>query len=576
MVLALVVGAGAAWFYRTPLKREFNDWRAERLVTQSKESAAAGDWVSAQRQAMEAHEMAPLLYAPREALFRASLQTKGPYLAAAALSLKSHPDAPDETKLEALSAVVRFAPVQAFPYLYRQLPMALREREETVLIVIDYLLRTDQAAEARQLIEARQAKIPEAASDRRINGKLVTALLREEPAQTQAERLEADRIAHGLVTELDLAPQGTRDDLFLAALEQVASLPLSRVHPDLLPSDAAVWLARHPEAPIPTRLLAERIRLAAQRTDPLGNFNAPMEAHLKSVIQNYRESEPEALCAWLFDLGRTMEILEICDEKQARENAALFWWRFRALERLPTDRLEEALSWLNPAPPTVDPGDRLVAQAAIQVRLGQRPEALKSWEELLFLADADPARYPASKYFPLAVSQGLIDAGARLIVNAASHPGAQLPPSETLTPVLTYLRENGRLEVLQSLTANLLRSEPWNLSWRNNYAYLCFLTGLDTAEALKMAQDLVQTQPDVLTFRTTVALGHLVMGQPAPAVQVLAQPGLNWELASPADHAIRSASLERAGRSIEAAEARKRFALNELPAAERRLLFPRD
>jgi hypothetical protein len=565
--LLAVGGVGTGWFFRHSLKEAFLGWRADGLVRESSTFATAGDWEAAQRQALAAHQLTPLRYRPREAWFQASRHTGPEDLLPAALSVASHPEVPDSIRLEALRAIVEAGHFPAFLHLYRQLPAPLRERDETVLLVTDFLIGSDRSAEARTLIEARQQQIPAAAQDRRLTQRLISALLQPDPSQTEAGQRENTDRAHRLISELAKAPGGTRDAIFRTALTQAASLPLKRMRPDLLPADAAEWLESGPDATDDSRLLAERIRFASE-TEPL------RKDRLDATVARFQSTAPEALAAWLFSLDQTGRILEVCDEARGRERLSLYLWRLRALEQAVPEQPQAVLDWLKTPHAEMNPADVHAARAGMQIRLGQRTEALKSWEEVIVLTDVDPIRYPVPKFYALALSQGLVEVATRLIVNTAAHPGAPLPASEALDPVLAHLQEKGRLQALQSLTASLLQREPGNLVLRNNYAYLCFVTGENREEAVPMAEDLVRADPTILAYRTTLALGYLVSGQPARALEALAVPNLDWNRATPADHAILAATLERNGRTVEAAEEQKKFALSSLSPDERRVLTP--
>jgi len=568
ILLVLAIGAGVAWRFRSEIKRPVAEWRAQGLARESAALGAAGEWAAAERRALAAHQMAPLAYGPREALFRATRNTGSPYLGPAALAVSSHPDAPDPIRIEALDAVIQAGQPQIFLHLYRTLPEAVREQDETVLRVIDFFLLTRQTAQVRALIEARQAR---GMVDRRFTAKLVSALLQSpgtpagsggsegpDPMRDAAE-------AHRLVTELAT----DRDDLFRAALGEVASLPLPRLRPDLLPADAADWLEARENATVEDRLLATRLRLAA---DP----EPAREARVQAAMAQFRETAPETLAAWLFSLDRPDAVLEVIDEARGRQNRELYILRLRALERADRDGkgAEAMLAWLEDPHPEVDRADVLVTQAACHFRLGKKTEALAAWEEVLGLAEVDPSHHPAAKLYLLALSQGQLDLAARLLLQAARRPGppAALPPSGALTPVMAHLQRSGRMEDLRTLTEAMLRREEDNPVLRNNFAYLCFLFGQNVAEALAISEELVARDPDALSFRTTLALGRLTAGQTTAALDALSAPGLDWNLAGPADHAIRAAALERSGRTAEAAEARRQFDPSALTDEERRIL----
>jgi hypothetical protein len=550
-LLLLFAAAGGAWFFRDQWKQPVLDWRANGLVQESADLGQAGDWKTAEMRALAAHQLAPSLLGPRQALFEAATAVNSRYLLPAAHLLFTHPEASTETRIEVLEAILRAGQPALFVFLHQKLDLPTRSRDEVVLLLADFLAQTGNAAQARGVLEDRLRRHP----DRRFTAKLARVLLL--PGWNDAERTRA----HELLAELGSARDV--DSCFRDALAALAPLPLELIQPSLLPPATADWLEALPDATVDDHLLATRLRLAALPP-------AEREPLLTATVQRFQTSAPESLAQWLFGLGRADLVLGLIDEIRGQASPSLFGLRLRAVQTVRGP--EAALAWMDQAPPDVNPTDLLLGKAACLFQLDRRADALGTWDEILHQAEVDPSRTPVAKLYLNAMAQQQLDIAARILLSECRRPGTALPPSGVLVPVMAHLTRSGRLEDLRFLTETLLRREEGNPVLQNNFAYLCFLFDQNRETALGIADGLVEAHPKALPFRTTLAFGHLVDGQPGEAVKVLSSPDLDWSLAGPADHAIRAAALERTGRTAEAAEERKQFDPAQLSDEERKLL----
>lgn len=551
LLLVLTGGGTAVWCFRAEVKSRVRDWRTDALVKESRALGAAGDWKTAEFRALAAHQMAPDLLGPREAFFDAAKVTNSRYLLPAANAVITHPGASPEARIMVLEAMLKGGQPAAFVWMHQKLDEGTRGRDEVILLLADFLIQSHNLSQARQVLEARLRQNP----DHRFTAKLVQVLLL--PGWAEGDRIRAHRLLG------ELAPTRDQNASFREAVSGLAAVPLDLIQPSLLPPQTADWLEGLANATAEDRLLAARLRLAAL---PAGE----REAALAATVQRFRSDQVEPLARWLFSLGRADFVLGLIDETRGQESANLFGLRLRALQTVQGSAA--VLVWLEKAHPEADPIDVFLTRAACQADLDLSADALGSWQEILHLIEIDPARAPFGKIYFNALDQGQLDVATRILLTACHHPETPLPPAASLTPVMIHLQKTDRLKELQSLTETLLRREEANPVLVNNSAYCCFLFGQNREAALSIAAKLVEAQPEALSFRTTLAFGQLVANQPEQALATLSPPSLDWSQASPADLAIRAATLQRNGRTVEAAEVRTRFDAALLSDEERRLL----
>jgi predicted Zn-dependent protease len=124
------------------------------------------------------------------------------------------------------------------------------------------------------------------------------------------------------------------------------------------------------------------------------------------------------------------------------------------------------------------------------------------------------------------------------------------------------------LETLKQMIADLpLQPEP-----KNDWAYLSLLLNTNVDEAWNTAQSLVQANPQVLAYRTTLALWYLRKNDAAGAVAVYEGLQIDWSTAPPSAKLIYAVVLGANGKKDQAAAFVHTLNRSQLRAEERALL----
>ncbi len=105
----------------------------------------------------------------------------------------------------------------------------------------------------------------------------------------------------------------------------------------------------------------------------------------------------------------------------------------------------------------------------------------------------------------------------------------------------------------------------------NDSAYLQLLLGRATPEVEATARRLATKRPELLAYRTTLALCHLVQGQPAAAGAVYDGWTIDWSTAPDRYKVVRLAVLRALGKTRETTELATRLNPQQLRAEELRL-----
>jgi len=346
------------------------------------------------------------------------------------------------------------------------------------------------------------------------------------------------------------------------AFSQLASAPSDVLRPDLLPSDLIAWVETLPDPKPEERLTAAKIEVLRAGDDSAG------DRILQNLIEALGETEPARVAELLEELGRFDLVLTLLDAETAASSERLRDFRIRAL--IEEEGAEAAEQWLAASRPAKSTPADWISTARLRHGLGDRVGTINALREASRLADGDTSENHFLPIYEAALETGQTPMAIRALLSASIHPEGGLPSSSELTPVLARLYEEERIDDLYNLTQTLLRQEPENAALRNREAYLSLVLQDPTGRGLETARQLVEAHPEVLRFRTTLALAMTLQGDYREALEVLPEESARWEFATASDLAIRALALENAGREAAAKQIRQRFDRNELSGPERR------
>ena len=104
------------------------------------------------------------------------------------------------------------------------------------------------------------------------------------------------------------------------------------------------------------------------------------------------------------------------------------------------------------------------------------------------------------------------------------------------------------LETLKQMEIDLpMQPEP-----KNDWAYLNLLLNTHVDEAWETAQSLVQANPQILAYRSTLALGYLRKNDPIGAAKVYEGLQIDWSTAPPSGKLIYALMLGANGKKDQA------------------------
>lgn len=361
----------------------------------------------------------------------------------------------------------------------------------------------------------------------------------------QDPRNEGARLLHGQILawspDREKSEQGARELLqlgqgdnaiALSALQTVAQRP--NLKSDEI-ARAADRLTAHPLAQAADKLAALPLRwlLEPGRRGEL----------IEQAVAQYGGSAPEqriALCRWLLQQGEAARVLAILSAEEARSKQELFLVRLDALASL--GRWEEIQQALETEKPPIQPLYAEVFQARAAKELGQLREANAHWTMALSHALPEPAQNLYLARYAEKVGEPRIAAKAWRQV--ARTPAWALRANLAALPLL---EKDGDTRGLREAVQQLARLAPNDPAPRNDAAYLDLLLQENLKAATATAEQLVREQPEVLAYRTTLALARLRAERVEEARKVYVGVEVEWDEAPPRSQAIRAAVLAATG-----------------------------
>ena len=140
--------------------------------------------------------------------------------------------------------------------------------------------------------------------------------------------------------------------------------------------------------------------------------------------------------------------------------------------------------------------------------------------------------------------------------------------------LIRLVEQKGDTRALRDLMKELIAAFPNDPAPRNDLAYLELLTKENIASAAEAAKTLVASRPEMLAYRTTLALAYLRMNDPKSAHALFRGVEVDWKTAPPSWRAVYAAVLAANGDIKSARQMVNQLPRQQLRAEERALVEP--
>jgi hypothetical protein len=551
--LSIPVFAGVAlYLLREPIAQSTRSLRSQYSLRKAQASSEDADWENAFRQALVARQLNPKSVEPLRLLVGCAFNSRASRTLDYANALFLHPDATNADKLYVLSLIHQVQDYVGFVRLYNLLPKETRQEREFIILRARFLIARNAFDTAKEILEQGIGEV----RDRQYL--LLLASILVQPSSSEAE------MARGQQIIAELAGSDDPDETARTAFQLLGFIEPGRLRPELLGNLGARALGKSPAA-TGEYLAAASFAIAAAKS--------PEEKRriVDRAISEQGGLAPAQLAAWLQRVDPDADVLDFLTKERSSKHPDLFEMRLGALIR--AGKLEEADQWLAEPPPGFGAINIWLARAQLSRVKEEKAAETNAWEQAFQIAQNTADNNEYLRIFDVASKANRPDLATRALLQAPSHPTGILPPAADTVGPMIYLAENDRLEDLRYLTEALVVREPENVHLLNNLIYLNFLLDRQIEASITSVEALIQERPDLLSLRTTHAMGLLVRGDTEAALATLPEDPALWTNASSPDRAIHATALKRAGRVAEAGAVWSQVVESELNKAERRILL---
>lgn len=557
LVFAVLIGGGVtAYFLREPLAAATRTWRSAHNLNRAKEALKDDkQWSQAYEHALVARQLNPSSIEALRVLVDASFRSHSIRTLEYANALFLSADATDADQLMALRIMHEARDHIGFVRLYNLLSDETRQEPDFVTLRARFLISRNAYESARELLEGNLAE------NRDRQHLLLLASLLIQPSSSAADLAKGQE----LIRELSTAENP--DELARAAFRLLGYIDPKKMDAQLL-GDLGRSFSGTANALSSTEFIAAaNLALASTQSEE------ERARIVEDTIAKFGDKSPQQIATWLDLVGESDRVLAFLTEERCKTSPRLYEQRFLALLRV--GEVEMAEKWLNSPPSGISSINIWLAKAQLSRAKTERAEENHAWEQAFQVAQVTSDRNEYLRIFEVASRNNRVDLATRALLRAPTHPNGIIPPAADLVGPMIYLTENERLQDLRFLTEALAVREPENLMLLNNLLYLNLILGDNIETSVHSAAELVGRNPESLSLRTTCAMGHLILGNPAAALEVLpASDSPHWETATAADKAIFASALERSGLTEEAASIREKVNMQELNKQETLILFP--
>ena len=543
IVIAIAAFAIAALIAK-PAYRAVRTWRAESLAADAESAIGRQAWTEASQKAQAAYHLDPR--SPRAIRVIARLYTIAGQPGAVDFwkSLRATGKATMEDRRDLIRAGLRFGKAgevrpEVFALATNQpaLPENLRAAVEFFLLSGE---RTNAVRFSRELVIVN----PEPASELLLGEALLTTRLDNEISQGRVilEKLSAQTNSIGLEAQIALANAG------------------------LLSNDAVPRLidrlSKFPTANAPQRLLADDLRLRLQPDDRNAIATALLRDYARAPLTNRL-----AVAHWLNahqEFARTLDLLPV---DYARTNRDALLARLDALP--PLGKWNEVRAELEGENVALEPVLRELYLARTARELKMLPEAEAHWRRVqLELATTPQAMMYVAEY---AEKIGEIDQARQVYERLTPVPEYS---DRAFAGIIRIAERDGGTRTLREIMRDLTARHPDDPAPQNDLAYLNLLLNERVEASREIALKLVSANPNVMAYRTTLALACLRLDDAATARKLYDGLNLDWRKMRPGWQAVHAAVIGASGDTEQARALAKQIPMTGLKPEERALIQP--
>lgn len=530
-------------------------WRANRMLASAEQQAAQGKWHAAYASLHSAQLLAP----GNTRITRGTARLLGKYGDPQALAflemLSASPAGTAQDRIDFIRLALRIGQLTE---VQRHLIVLLREprtahRPDVLLLASEWHGRSGDRSNA--VLFAREALARTRDAAQTADAKLLLARLLVQPAPTP----DASAQTEAKAVLLDIAGRADRAGLdALLLLSEICKAEPSQ-REALRISDG---LAHHPLASDEQRLLGLTWKL---RCDP-----AQREQIVAGAISTFHDGNPARLAAitrWLIQQQETRRALSLIPQASARENKDLFLIYIDALAELGRwQDLQFLLAAKTSLP--IEPTIRHLYQVRTALALGHEEESRTHWSAVrksMVSAEPKTILYVAQ----YAERLGLRDDAAKAYRMLTGMSGSE---RTGYLGLILLAEQSGDTRKLRNQVKEFAGRFSGEFEPQNDLAYLDLLLNENIAPSLESAAQRVKRFPDVLAYRTTLALAHLRNGDAAAARAVYAGIETDWSTAQPGWHAVYAAVLAASGERALAGSHAREIHIARLKTEERALI----
>jgi hypothetical protein len=540
IVMLIVAGA---WFAK-PAYRAVRGWRADSLAADAEAAVGRQAWPEAWQKAQAAYHLNP--NSPRAMRVTARLYTMAGQPNALTFweNLRASGKATMEDRRELIRAGVRFGKTaQVRPEVFK-LTSEKPVVAENLRVAIEFCLVTGEKTNAvffsRQLAKIEPGPTADLALAQ-------TLLETREPADQEEAR--------GLLLKVS----ALKNALGLEALVMLSNAGLL---PDSSAPDLLDRLAKFPAKDVSQRLLADELRLRIKSQD-----RPAVVAALVNEFANAALTNRLAVARWMNLHHEFARSLELLPRKDASTNRDAFLTRIDALP--PLGKWKEARAELESENVPIEPVLRELYLARTARELGMLPEAEAHWRRVhLELATKPEAMLYVAEY---AEKLGELDEARKAYGRLAAIPEHA---DKAYAGLIRIAERTGGTRTLREIMRDLSGRRPDDPAPKNDFAYLNLLLNERVEQSKDAAEKLVEAQPNVMAFRTTLALAYLRLDDPSSALKLYDGLKLDWKTLRPGWQAVHAAVVGAAGDKQQAQALARQVPQNGLKPEERALIQP--
>ncbi len=543
VLLLCVLGAVGA----RPAYRKAKTWRARALAAQAEGLMEEKKWRESAQKAQGAHRLAPGDPSTLRVLARLYSRVGVPAASDFWVKFLEFPQATAADRKEAIRFALQIKKLDFAEEQLGKLTAAAPNDPETLELAVQLAIEKNDRGGALDLLQRLMAANPAHPSAPVLNAQILSSS--PDPQQQAEGKRQLEQLAQGET---------------IASLTALRSLAVNR---GLSPEESKMIetrLSAHPLATPEDRLTAISMEIRAEPDKRRGLID--------EAIGKFATAGPDSLVAlgrWVNQQGEPQQVIDFITLPVSLTRQDLFLVRLDALAAL--GRWDEIQTILKGEKVPLEEPHRQVFLARAAQQLGEPRAAEARWGDAIRAAGSNPqALLFVAQY---AGKIGAADVAEEAYRRLAQNPSFALRASAALIPLL---EAKGDTRALRDVMKQLAALAPNERAPRNDAAYLDLLLNENIAAATKTAEQLMREQPNMLAYRTTLALAYLRAGNASAAAELYKNANISWDTAPPGWRAVYAAALAANGNQENAAVAAAELSTARLKPEELELIKGRQ